>query len=68
MIAMSRLHLRLKTADTENDWVTMGVIVNKSDPRVSSKVNDLNPIVVVPPPLMWHFWWERSLLYETTFS
>ena len=39
MIPMSQLHQRFRTADTEGDWVTMGVIVGQSDPRTSAKVS-----------------------------
>ena len=39
MIPLSRLHQRLKTAESDADWVTIGVLVSKSEPRVSSKVN-----------------------------
>ena len=35
MIAMSRLHLKVKSPDLQSDWVTIGVIVHKSDARNS---------------------------------
>ena len=38
MIRMSRLHTRINTSDMQGDWVTMGVIVQKSEPKMSSKV------------------------------
>ena len=38
MIKISRLHTRVRTSDMECDWVTIGVIVSKSDPKVSGKV------------------------------
>ena len=37
MIRMSRLHSKAKTCDAEGDWVTVGVIVNKGEPKMSSK-------------------------------
>lgn len=37
-IRLSTLHRRANTSATENDWVTIGVIVSKSEPRMSAKV------------------------------
>ena len=42
MIAMSRLHLKVKSPDLQSDWVTIGVIVHKSDARKSQTVSKLN--------------------------
>lgn len=38
MIHLSRLHLKLKAPELQGDWVTMGIIVHKSDARKSSNV------------------------------
>ena len=38
MVRLSKLHTRVNTADLQGDWVTIGVIINKSEPRMSSKV------------------------------
>ena len=37
-IHLYRLHKRIKTADTNGDWVTIGIIVAKSEPKMSSNV------------------------------
>ena len=39
MVKLSKLHTRVNTADLQGDWVTIGVIVNKSEPKMSSKVD-----------------------------
>ncbi|RUS77986.1 hypothetical protein EGW08_014247, partial [Elysia chlorotica] len=49
MISISRIHLKMKTQEVQGDWVTIGVVVGKSDPKTSSagnaysiwKLNDL---------------------------
>ena len=41
MIAVSRLHLKVKSPELQSDWVTIGVIVHKSDARKSQTVSKL---------------------------
>ncbi|XP_041348945.1 protein MCM10 homolog [Gigantopelta aegis] len=36
LIRISRLHLKIKTPDVQGNWVTIGVIVHKTDPKTSS--------------------------------
>uniref|UniRef100_K1QYT0 Protein MCM10 homolog n=1 Tax=Magallana gigas TaxID=29159 RepID=K1QYT0_MAGGI len=36
LIKLSKIHLKLKSAELQGDWVTVGVIVHKSEPRTSS--------------------------------
>ncbi len=38
-IQISRLYKRINTADTRGDWVTIGVVVAKSEPKMSAKVS-----------------------------
>ncbi len=39
VIALSRLHLKTKSTEVlEGDWITVGVIITKSEPKMSSKV------------------------------
>ncbi|XP_045613023.1 protein MCM10 homolog [Procambarus clarkii] len=37
MVRMSTINLHLRGGDIEGDWVTIGVIVSKSDPKTSQK-------------------------------
>ncbi|KAK2163131.1 hypothetical protein LSH36_85g07077 [Paralvinella palmiformis] len=39
MIHLSRLHLKVNTPDLDSDWVTIAVMVSKSEPRKSVKGN-----------------------------
>ncbi|XP_046562191.1 protein MCM10 homolog [Haliotis rubra] len=36
VIKLSRLHLKVNTADLQGDWVTIGVVVQKTEPKTSS--------------------------------
>ncbi|XP_056000805.1 protein MCM10 homolog isoform X2 [Ostrea edulis] len=36
LIKLSKIHLKLKSADLQGNWVTIGVIVHKTEPRTSS--------------------------------
>jgi len=38
MIRLSVLHNKIRGNDIDGDWVTIGIIVHKSEPRVSAKV------------------------------
>jgi len=38
LIRMSTIHQKTRSIDMDSDWITMGVIVSKTDPKVSSKV------------------------------
>jgi len=37
LIRLSAIHQKTRSIDMDSDWVTMGVIVTKTDPKVSSK-------------------------------
>lgn len=37
LIRLSTIHQKTRSIDMDGDWVTMGVIVSKTDPKVSSK-------------------------------
>jgi len=39
LIRLSDIHQKTRSIDMDGDWVTMGVIVSKTDPRVSSKAS-----------------------------
>ena len=39
MVKMSRLHGNMKNSDMADDWVTIGVIVSKTDAKVSANVS-----------------------------
>lgn len=39
MVKMSNLHQKSK-ASLEGDWVTIGVLVHKTDPKTSQKVRE----------------------------
>ena len=39
LIRLSAIHQKTRSIDMEGDWVTMGVIVSKTDPKVSSKAS-----------------------------
>ncbi|XP_062585653.1 protein MCM10 homolog [Saccostrea cucullata] len=36
LIKLSKIHLKLKSADLQGNWVTIGVIVHKTEPRTSA--------------------------------
>ncbi|XP_067684495.1 protein MCM10 homolog [Haliotis asinina] len=36
VIKLSRLHLKVNTSDLQGDWVTIGVVVQKTEPKTSS--------------------------------
>ena len=39
VIKLSKLHMKVKSSDVQdNDWITVGVIITKSEPKMSSKV------------------------------
>jgi len=38
LIRLSTVHQKTRSIEMDGDWVTMGVIVSKTDPKVSSKV------------------------------
>jgi minichromosome maintenance protein 10 len=38
LIRLSVLHQKVRGVDIDGDWVTMAVIVSKSEPKVSAKV------------------------------
>jgi len=38
LIRLSDIHQKTRSIDMDGDWVTMAVIVSKTDPKVSSKV------------------------------
>ena len=38
LIQLSHIHQKTRSIDMEGDWVTMAVIVSKTDPKVSAKV------------------------------
>jgi len=38
LLLLSTIDQKTCTSDMDGDWVTMGVIVSKTDPKVSSKV------------------------------
>lgn len=38
MVRMSTINLHLRGGDIEGDWVTVGVLVSKSEPKTSQKV------------------------------
>lgn len=43
VIKLSRLHMKTKSSDVQdNDWITVGVIITKSEPKMSSKVKRLS--------------------------
>jgi len=52
MIGISKIHQKLKTADVQGDWVTIGVVVSKSEAKSSKsgksysiwKLNDLDDL------------------------
>ena len=52
MISIPRIHLKMKTQEVQGDWVTIGVVVGKSEPKTSSagnpysiwKLNDLEDL------------------------
>ncbi|GFR66544.1 sensitized chromosome inheritance modifier [Elysia marginata] len=52
MISIPRIHLKMKTQEVQGDWVTIGVIVNKSEAKTSSagkpysiwRLNDLEDL------------------------
>lgn len=46
LIKLSKIHLELKSAELQGDWVTVGVIVHKSEPRTSSSVSKTFLLVV----------------------
>ena len=37
-LRLSTLNNRINTSDTQSDWVTIGVVISKSDAKVSQKV------------------------------
>jgi len=39
LIRLSTIHQKTRSIEMDGDWVTIGVIVSKTDPRVSSKVS-----------------------------
>ena len=39
MVKMSRLHLKTGTSALSGDWVTIGVLVQKLDPKTSANVS-----------------------------
>lgn len=45
LIRVSVLHQKVRGVDIDGDWVTMAVIVSKSEPKVSAKVRQLLSIV-----------------------
>lgn len=50
LIKLSKIHLELKSAELQGDWVTVGVIVHKSEPRTSSSVSKTFLLVVEDIP------------------
>jgi len=42
LIRLSTIHQKTRSIDLDGDWVTMGVIVSKTDPKVSSKARITN--------------------------
>ena len=52
MISIPRIHIKMKTQEVQGDWVTIGVIVGKTNPKTSSagnpysiwKLNDLEDL------------------------
>lgn len=46
LIKLSKIHLELKSAELQGDWVTIGVIVHKTEPRTSSTVSKTFLLVV----------------------
>lgn len=46
LIKLSKIHPKLKSAELQGDWVTIGVIVHKSEPRTSSSVSKTFLLVV----------------------
>ena len=42
IIKLSRLESRLNTADVQGNWVTIGAVVKKTDPRQSASVSFKN--------------------------
>lgn len=39
MVRLSTITLHLRNGEIEGDWVTIGVLVSKSNPKVSQKVS-----------------------------
>ena len=39
LIRLSVIHQKTRSIEVDGDWVTMGVIVSKTDPKVSSKAS-----------------------------
>lgn len=39
LIKLSKIHFKLKSAELQGNWVTVGVIVHKTEPRTSSSVS-----------------------------
>jgi hypothetical protein len=53
LVKLSKIHLKIKSADLQGNWVTIGVIVHKTEPRTSSSVSFSYGFVI--------------FLYETVF-
>lgn len=70
MIPISRLYLKIKTPDLQSDWVTMGVIVHKSETRKSSAVNTIltNNFVIVFTSLIFFYFHKYKLFSLLFFS
>ena len=48
MVRMSSINLHVRCGEIEGDWVTIGVLVSKGEPRTSQKVQkDHFPLLVV---------------------
>jgi len=41
LIRLSSIHEKARSIDMDGDWVAMGVIVSKTDPKVSLKARNL---------------------------
>lgn len=50
LIKLSKIHFKLKSAELQGNWVTIGVIVHKTEPRTSSSVSKKFLLVVKDIP------------------